>query len=172
LPKLIRRYPNVRYLVVGKGPEENNLKRLASEVAVSEFVEFVGFVPDSQINAYYNLADIVVMPNREERDGDLEGFGMVFLEGNAAGKPVVGGRSGGAPEAVVHGETGMLVNSLDEDELLRTLGDLVASSDLRNRLGAAGLKRAREEFGWNSRAAKLRKISEAVIEARTRKRRD
>ena len=166
LGKMLPKHPDLRYLVVGKGPEEARLRKLAADIGLTEHVNFVGFVPDEELNSYYNLADIVVMPNREEESGDLEGFGMVFLEGSAAGKPVVAGRSGGAPETVVDGVTGVLVNSRDEDDIQRALEELVVNENLRKQLGQAGLKHVLGEFNWDVRAERLSKISRTISASR------
>jgi phosphatidylinositol alpha-1,6-mannosyltransferase len=97
--------------------------------------------------------------------GDLEGFGMVFLEANAAGKPVIGGRSGGTSAAIADGESGFLVDSDTDAELRDALRKLLTDRSLRERMGAAGLRRARAEFDWDSRAATLRKISYDIVAA-------
>ena len=161
LPEL----PDLHYLIVGKGPDEPRLRALTAELGIGAAVTFVGYVPDDQLPDFYNLCDLFVMPNRqEEEDGDIEGFGMIFMEASAAGKAVVGGRSGGTADAVQHGVTGFLVNPQDVDELTATLKLLLASVDLRQKLGLAGSRRARAEFGWQSRARMLREISEAIVE--------
>jgi phosphatidylinositol alpha-1,6-mannosyltransferase len=124
-------------------------------------VVFAGFVADDQLNQHYNLADIVVMPNTGD-DGDVEGFGMVFLEANAAGKPVIGGRSGGTAEAILDGETGFLVDPSEDQELRHALQTLLNDGKLRQAMGAAGLHRACTDFSWDTRASKVQEISRAV----------
>lgn len=158
LPRLKRDYPNLRYLIVGKGPDEQRLRTLARDAAVEDVVEFVGFVPDEMVNKYYNLADLVVMPNRNNQ-GDMEGFGMVFLEANAAGKPVIAGRSGGAGEAIADGETGLLVDSSSEDAVYQGIRMLALNSRLRSQFGEAGRLRAVRDFDWDSRAELLHEVS-------------
>ena len=156
--------PSFKYVIVGRGPMEAELRALATELNLLDKVVFAGFVPDDELNRHYNLADIVAMPNTEEA-GDIEGFGMVFLEANAAGKPVIGGRSGGTSEAVVEGESGFLVGGDDDRELDDVLRKLLTDRSLRESMGAAGLRRVRAEFDWDSRAAMLRKISYDVVAA-------
>jgi phosphatidylinositol alpha-1,6-mannosyltransferase len=155
----------VKYLIVGVGPEEPKLRQLAADLQVSSQVIFAGYVPDAELNRYYNLADVFVMPNRVVA-GDLEGFGMVFLEANAAGKPVVAGRSGGAGEAVEHGKTGLLVDPEDRGQLLCALRTLIKSPEVRRQMGAQGLQRVCAEFDWNSRAQRLQEISGEVVRRR------
>ena len=151
-----------RYVIVGRGPIETELRMLASQLNMLDKVIFAGFVPESELNRHYNMADIMAMPNTEVA-GDLEGFGMVFLEANAAGKPVIGGRSGGTSAAVADGETGFLVDSDTDVELRDALRKLLTDRSLRERMGAEGLRRARAEFDWDSRAATLRKISSDIV---------
>jgi phosphatidylinositol alpha-1,6-mannosyltransferase len=165
LSELSSELPGIKYVIVGRGPEENVLIKQASDLNLRDKVVFAGFIPDEELNLHYNLADIFVMPNRDVA-GDIEGFGMVFLEANAAGKPVVAGRSGGAVEAVVHGETGLLVDPEDARELRDALHALIADRELRQQLGATGLDRVRSQFDWDSRAAKVREISAEVARCR------
>jgi phosphatidylinositol alpha-1,6-mannosyltransferase len=150
-----------KYVIVGRGPLEAELRALTVELNLQDRVIFAGFVADDQLNDHYNLADIVVMPNTGD-DGDVEGFGMVFLEANATGKPVIGGRSGGTAEAILDKETGFLVDPNDDEELQDALYALLIDSELRSRMGLAGLRRVQAEFSWDSRAAELREISHTV----------
>lgn len=163
LSKLKAKFPNAHYLIVGKGPEEPELRKLASEFGISDRVIFAGYVPAEKLPEFYRLCDIVVMPNRVDETGDLEGFGMVFLEANAAGKPAVAGRTGGAAEAVADGSTGYLVDPEDADELASVLDRLLADKNLRDRLGSAGLERVRHCFSWHERAVVLRDLNRKII---------
>jgi phosphatidylinositol alpha-1,6-mannosyltransferase len=151
--------PPFKYVVVGRGSIEAELRDLANQLGLGDKVVFAGFVADDKLNQHYNLADVVAMPNTEE-EGDIEGFGMVFLEANAAGKPVIGGRSGGTAEAVADGESGFLVDS--DEELRDVLERLLTDSNLRQHMGSTGLQRARAEFDWDTRAALLGKISSDI----------
>lgn len=162
LRQLVREVPNIVYLIVGTGPEQDHLRRLVGEWSLNDVVRFVGFVPDDDLPSYYNLADLYVMPNSEE-NGDIEGFGMVFLEANACGIPVIGGRSGGAAEAVLHGKTGMLVDPHDAGELASAIGMLIDNRSKRQELGAFGLSRARREFSWASRGVALEDVNRQIM---------
>ncbi|WP_348267233.1 glycosyltransferase family 4 protein [Edaphobacter paludis] len=151
-----------KYVIVGRGSIEAELRDLANQLNLRDKVVFAGFVADDKLNQHYNMADIVVMPNTEEA-GDIEGFGMVFLEANAAGKPVIGGRSGGTAEAVAEGESGFLVDSDEDFELRDALQRLLMDASLRESMGAKGLQRARTEFDWDTRAALLGQISADIV---------
>jgi phosphatidyl-myo-inositol dimannoside synthase len=153
--------PSARYVIVGCGPCEGELRQMVRDLDLEDHVVFAGFVPDQDLNAHYNLADIVAMPNTG-RDGDFEGFGMVFIEANATGKPVIGGTSGGTREAVVDGQSGYLVDTSDANDLTDAVYRLLINPQLRKQLGDWGLERSRREFTWDSRAEKVRAISRAV----------
>jgi phosphatidylinositol alpha-1,6-mannosyltransferase len=163
LGKICRENPNVHYAIVGTGPEESRLRQFAQENNLADKVTFFGYVPDSELADFYNLCDIMVMPNRREENGDVEGFGMVFLEANAAGKPVIGGRTGGAAESVAEGTTGFLVDPDDPEELTAALQRLLVNPELRERLGSAGARRALCEFDWKTRSELLGEVNRDVL---------
>lgn len=158
LPEVIKRIPMLRYLVVGEGPQLQELMTLVRDLGLQDTVEFVGDIPSTQIVDYYNLCDAFTMMNRTDPSGDIESFGMVFVEANAAGKPVLGGRSGGTAEAVQEGVTGLLANPECKEDIVAKLSMLLQDRQLRSALGAAGLARVRQDFTWRSRAEQLDKI--------------
>jgi len=165
---LKRELPDAVYLIVGRGPEEQKLQNLAVELGIMDSVRFAGHVPEELLPDCYNLCDVFAMLNREEADGDLEGFGMVFLEANATGKPVIGGRSGGTADAIEEGKTGFLVDADRLDELTAMLRMLLTDANLRRRLGDAGRDRVQCEFQWRDRARKLHDVSTEICKARTK----
>ena len=165
LPPLLKEFPALRYVIVGEGPERGKLAALARDKGVAERVLFAGFQPDERLPAYYRACDVFVMHNRT-LPNDVEGFGLVFLEANACGKPVVGGRSGGAAEAIVHGATGFLVEPDDVQALVQTLRKLLGDSALRREMGLAGRRRAVEDFSHPGQAAKMWRL---IAEMRRRK---
>lgn len=147
LPQVVAEIPDIHYVIGGAGPDRERLERLAVEQGVAEHVEFAGFVPESQLVEMYAAADVFAMVSRElpER-GDVEGFGIVFLEANAAGIPVLAGRSGGIGDAVIHDQTGLLVNPEDVNQIAAELIRLFQDADLRSRLGSRGRERVWREF--------------------------
>jgi len=161
--KVCPEIPEAHYLIVGTGPDEPLLRRLCQDLGIVDRVTFAGYIPDQLLPDIYNLADIMIMPNRQEDNGDVEGFGIVFLEANAAGKPVVGGRSGGAVEAIQNGVTGFLVDPDDLIEIAAVLKRLLLDRELRERLGAAGERRVRSDFSWKSRAEALRIVNRDIL---------
>lgn len=156
LPAVAAALPRVRYALGGVGPYRAALERLAREAGVAERVEFLGFVPEAQLPSLYAAADVFVMPSRQlPQAGDVEGFGMVFIEANAAGLAVLAGRSGGVEDAVVDGYTGLLVDPTDPQAIGEGLIRLLQDEELRDRLAAQGRERARAEFDRRLRAAQL-----------------
>ena len=140
----------LRYVIAGRGPEAEvrRLKDLAQRLGVDEQVVFWGYVEPAQMRVFYNACDIYVMNSRiVGPDQDVEGFGITFLEAGACGKPVIGGRSGGVVDAVKDGRSGFLVDPEDPEALANRLESLASDPALRARMGAEGLRRAREEFG-------------------------
>jgi phosphatidyl-myo-inositol dimannoside synthase len=169
LPLLRQEFPALRYVIVGEGPEREKLAALAREKGVAERVLFAGFQPDERLRAYYRVCDVFVMHNRTLWN-DVEGFGLVFLEAGACGKPVIGGRSGGVVDAIIHGKTGFLVAPDDSQALIQALQTLLRDSALRREMGLAGRRRAVEEFSNRGQAAKMWQAFTELARARSRPR--
>jgi phosphatidylinositol alpha-1,6-mannosyltransferase len=160
-PEIARR---ARYVIAGRGPEGEvvRLKRLAEELGVAEAVVFWGFVAPEEMRVLYNACDIYVMASRVVAGEDVEGFGITFLEAAACAKPVIGGRSGGVPDAIADGETGFLVDPEDPRSLAERLERLIADPALRRHMGEAGLARARARFGIQAVKDRLLGLLEAL----------
>ena len=156
MPEILRAVPDVVYVIAGTGPYESGLRELAATLDVDSHVRFLGEVPFSLLPALYNLADVFVMPNRvSPRTRDLEGFGIVFLEANACGVPVVGGRSGGVPDAVADGETGLLVDGESPAEIAHAIIRLLKDPVLAGQMGRSGRERVCRTFTWSQSAEKV-----------------
>jgi phosphatidylinositol alpha-1,6-mannosyltransferase len=168
IARLAQELPDAVYLIVGRGPEEQRLQKLAAELGIMDSVRFAGHVPEELLPDCYNLCDVFAMLNREEANGDLEGFGMVFLEASAMGKPVIGGRSGGTADAILEGKTGFRVDASQLDELTARLRMLLTDTKLRCQIGSAGRDRVQREFQWRDRAKKLHDVSMEICKAQSR----
>jgi len=153
LPFVLKRHPNVRYYVVGDGPDRQRLQQLAYQVGVADHVVFTGRVPD--VRPYLRSCNIFVMPTREERQGDIEGFGLVYLEAAIMGKPVIASPVGGAVDAVVNEKTGLFVNPLDPQEIASAVCRLLDSPELARQMGEAGRQRVLREFTWEHTVKRL-----------------
>lgn len=154
LPQIRKEFPDLTYQVIGIGPAEDYLKRLTRELELDSCVNFLGRVPHEQVVAMLSRSHLFVHPNRELADGDVEGFGLVFLEANACGLPVIGGLSGGAPEAVDHQETGLLVDPNHPEEFPEAVITLLQQKELWLRMASAGPEWARK-FSWQTSAEAL-----------------
>ncbi len=149
LPELLKSFPGLRYKIGGTGPDRSRLEQLAAELGVAHAVDFLGFIPDEQLPEVYRRATLFVMPSREEpARGSIEGFGIVFLEANASGIPVVAAASGGMADAVRDGETGFLVPPDDPRGLAQALRRLLSDVQLCRNMGRAGRKWVVEEMNW------------------------
>jgi len=160
LPLIIKEIPNIRYIVVGTGTEMEKLKQLTKEIGVEKHVIFTGNIDESELNDYYNLCDVFIMCSRDcvekspicSKGGMVEGFGVVFIEANACEKPVIGGNSGGIPDAVIDGKTGLLVNPIDINDIKEKIVKLLTNKKYADELGKNGRKRAIEELNYKQAA--------------------
>ncbi len=149
--QVVRQRPGCRYLVVGTGPHAEALRARAVGEGVAESVVFVGDVPEEELAEHYCLGDVFVMPNRQLPNGDTEGFGLVFLEANACGLPVVAGRDGGSRDAVRDGANGLIVDGNDIAAIAAAMLRLHDDAALRARIRAQGLAAA-AAADWRGKA--------------------
>jgi phosphatidyl-myo-inositol dimannoside synthase len=148
LPLVLARVPDARWVVIGEGSLRPGLEQLARSYGVEGSIDFLGAVCDERRNEWLRRARLVAMPSRLPAGGLAgEGFGIVYLEAGAYGKPVVAGNVGGALDAVVDGETGLLVDPNDPVALADAIVGLLIDGELARRMGAAGAERARG-FAW------------------------
>jgi len=150
MPLVLKKHPNAVYVIGGTGPCLEHLKSLVKEYSLEENVILLGFVPDADILSYFNMGEIFIMANRILENGDSEGFGIVFLEANAMGKPVIGGDEGGSVDAIIDGLTGYLVNPRDEKDIASKICMLLSDHVLCNKIGQQGRERASREYRWPS----------------------
>ncbi|MEZ0093710.1 glycosyltransferase family 4 protein [Streptacidiphilus sp. EB129] len=156
LPRVLAAVPGTVLLIVGDGPYRADLERLAAATGVAGSVRFTGAVPWSELPAHYGAGDVYAMPCRTRRGGlDVEGLGIVYLEASATGLPVVAGDSGGAPDAVLEGETGYVVPGRSVEALTDRLVTLLQDPDLRARLGARGRAWVEQSWRWDLLAGRL-----------------
>jgi phosphatidylinositol alpha-1,6-mannosyltransferase len=165
LPRLQKKIPQSTYLIVGDGPYRGQLEQLAVAMGVREHVVFAGQVPDEDLPQFYALSDVFVMPSREDPKAcDVEGFGLVFLEANACAKPVIGGRSGGIPDAIVDNVTGLLVSSRAPEDIANALIRLLSDPDLAVRMGQEGRARVVAEFDWPRIGRHIQSILDGIVQ--------
>jgi len=150
--------PEAKTIILGSGPDRERLTALIAELGLENDVLLLAPESDRQIAGFYSLCSLFAMPSRELPNGDVEGFGIVFLEANAFGRPVIGGRSGGVAEAVAEGVSGLLVDPLSVQELTDTILMLLKDEGLAGRLGENGRKRVLERFGWGEQAGRVKNV--------------
>jgi len=153
LPQLLQQDLNVHYVLIGIGEDDEYLTGLAAELGVSKHVHLLGHVSPEDLPRWYNACDVFVMPNRDI-NGDTEGFGMVYLEAAACGKPAIAGKTGGTGSAVIDGVTGLRVDGENLDEAVAALSRLLVDHDYATLLGKQGHSRAITDFAWEAVAKK------------------
>ena len=157
LPAIRARVPGAALLCVGGGPDEPRLRRLAGETGVADDVVLTGSVPWEDLPAHYDAGDVFAMPCRSRRAGlEVEGLGIVFLEASATGLPVVAGRSGGSPDAVLDGVTGQVVDGRSVPAVADAVAGLLADPARAGAIGAAGREWVEAQWRWDVLAERLR----------------
>ncbi|WP_062193474.1 glycosyltransferase family 4 protein [Streptomyces sp. AVP053U2] len=158
MPLIRRQVPEAVLLVVGRGPDEQRLRRLAQRHADGA-VRFTGGKPHTETPRYYAAADVFAMPCRTRKGGlEAEGLGIVFLEAAATGLPVVVGNSGGAPDTVADGTTGRVVDGRDVPAIADMLTGILLDADRAAAMGAAGREWARDSWSWDGSAQRLMEL--------------
>jgi glycosyltransferase involved in cell wall biosynthesis len=149
MPELLRRFPDLRYDIVGDGDARPGLEALAEHLGVAAAVRFHGIVSEAALRQHYAQASLFIMPSR------AEGFGFVFLEAMAHGLPVIGGNADATPEVIVHGETGLLVTPTSVDAVVEAASRLLGDDALRKTMGEAARQRAAAQFSYSEFRRKL-----------------
>jgi len=155
-PSILRRVPQAVLLIVGDGPDGPRLRGLTGSLGLGQRVLFAGSVPWVDLPAHYAAADVFAMPCRTRGSGlDVEGLGIVFLEASASGLPVIAGRSGGAPETVQPGRTGLVVDGRDVEQVALAITDLLIDRDRAATWGANGREWVSRTWNWDASAQRL-----------------
>ena len=147
LQQLRGEWGELEYWIVGQGPEEAKLKSYVKNHSLEKHVRFWGSVPDRNLPAFFQACDLFLLPAKQE-GASVEGLGLVLQEAAACGKPTLGGRSGGIPDALIEGATGLLVAPDDTEDLHSTLHSLLSSPERMEKMGNAGLDWIRSERTW------------------------
>jgi phosphatidylinositol alpha-1,6-mannosyltransferase len=157
MPELLKQGVDIDYALIGIGEDLEYLQNLASEHGVADRVHLLGHVSYEDLPRWYNACDAFVMPNRDI-NGDTEGFGLVFLEAAASGKPVIAGIAGGTGSAVVDGETGLRVNGEQGDEIVQALTRLLCNPEEAAAMGRKARLRVIDNFTHVRRVDQLREL--------------
>jgi phosphatidylinositol alpha-1,6-mannosyltransferase len=166
LAALAREFPRVRYVLVGDGHDEPRLRSLARSLGVQNRVVFAGALSEDDLPEAYATSSVYLGPSRIDSEINAEGFGISFLEASASGLPVVAGDSGGVRSAVRDGETGIVADPSNVDELAGHVARFLRDDDLRKRFGAAGRRAVLDHFNWDRVARDVRDFTRSVTVGR------
>ncbi|PYO05669.1 MAG: hypothetical protein DMD30_13790 [Gemmatimonadetes bacterium] len=166
LATLARDFPELRYIMVGEGHDELRLRSLARELGVSDRVGFVGPMRDDELPEAYATSTIYLGASRVDKEINVEGFGISFLEAGASGIPSVAGDSGGVRSAVRDGETGIVVPPADPDAIADAIRSLLLNPERRKQMGRAARHAVETHYNWDRVARDTRDFTYHVVGAR------
>lgn len=159
LPQILLRHPNVVLLLVGVGPRQKKLKQLVRRNGLEDYVRFIGRINYKELPEYFRLGDLFVMPSRSRLAGlEVEGLGIVYLEASASGIAVLAGASGGAPDAVIPGKTGEIVDGTSVREIASAINELLDHPSRLLEMGAAGREWTEERWSWEIRGSRFKEV--------------
>ena len=161
--QLSQAHSELRLVVVGRGPMEAAIHAQIHALDLRESVLMTGYVSDEDVARLFDIAEVFALPTGEDESGQVEGFGLVFAEAHAYGKPVVAGRSGGAAEAVIDGETGILVAPDRPEAVADAIQFLLSNPDRARAMGDAGRRRIEAELNWRTFAQRALASVEAPV---------
>ena len=162
-PAVLSKVPDAVLLLVGDGPYRRRLEQRAASAVPAGSIRFTGSVPQAELPAHYAAGDVFAMPCRTRRGGlDVEGLGIVYLEASAAGLPVIGGDSGGAPDAILDGETGYVVPGGDQVSVARRIIELLSDPARARSMGEKGMAWVDREWRWELAASRLAAVLEGA----------
>jgi phosphatidylinositol alpha-1,6-mannosyltransferase len=149
MPKIVNQLSNAHLVIVGEGPRGAHLKKLVAKNQLENSVTFVGRVSYDQLPMYLQLGDVFAMPARSRFFGlEVEGLGIVYLEASSCGLPVIAGASGGAPDAVLQGESGLVVDGNDPCAIASSVLTLLQDAELRGAMSKRGREWAQSQWSW------------------------
>jgi colanic acid/amylovoran biosynthesis glycosyltransferase len=154
---------NARLVIIGDGPLRASLELQAQSLGIAKDVQFLGVQPNKVVLDWVKKAAVMAVPSVTAADGDMEGFGIVNIEASAQGVPVVGFVSGGIPEAIIDGETGLLSSERDVDGLVKNITQLLMSPEMRLRMGENARRNVENNFDIKKQTAKLETIYDSLI---------
>ena len=149
MPAVLKRIPNAHLVLVGEGPYLQHLEKLTDKLSLRNHVTFAGRILYDELPKYLSAADLFAMPSRSRFFGlEVEGLGIVYLEASACGIPVVAGKSGGAPDAVIEGVTGLCVDGTNADQIASAVIEICSDAARASHMGAAGRNWIVDQWRW------------------------
>jgi phosphatidylinositol alpha-1,6-mannosyltransferase len=163
IPAIIEKVPEAHILMIGEGPYRGYLETRAKSLGIEDKITFIGRIQYADLPRYICAGDLFVMPSRSRLAGlEVEGLGIVYLEASACGLPVIAGDSGGAPDAVLEGETGLVVDGTQKIEVAAAVVELLLDPDRSKAMGIRGRQWIIQEWRWeiwSNRFAELLKVN-------------
>ena len=163
MPAIIKDVPEAHILMIGEGPYRSYLETRAKSLGIEDKITFIGRIQYADLPRYICVGDLFVMPSRSRLAGlEVEGLGIVYLEASACGLPVIAGDSGGAPDAVLEGQTGLVVDGTSKSEVTAAVVELLLDPDRSRAMGVRGRQWIIQEWRWeiwSARFAELLKVS-------------
>ena len=159
LPEILRHHPDTHILMVGEGPYRKKLEALTVNLALKNSITFIGRIQYADLPSYICVGDLFAMPSRSRLAGlEVEGLGIVYLEASACGLPVIAGKSGGAPDAVLEGVTGVTVDGRNSSDIARAAIALLDDLDMAKAMGARGREWVISNWRWETWAKEFGKL--------------
>ena len=159
MPQILKQVPDAHLLLVGQGPYRAHLEKLVTKHSLQKNVSFIGRIQYKDLPGYICVGDLFAMPSRSRFAGlEVEGLGIVYLEASACGLPVIAGASGGAPDAVIEGVTGFVVDGTNTEQIAKRSIELLLDQDLRRSMGSAGRAWIEKEWHWQIWAGKFSEL--------------
>lgn len=159
MPQILKQVPNAHLLIVGQGPYRDHLEKLVTQNSLQENVSFIGRIQYKDLPGYICVGDIFAMPSRSRFGGlEVEGLGIVYLEASSCGLPVIAGETGGAPDAVLEGVTGFVVDGTNTSQIAQRAIQLLSDENLRRAMGSAGRAWIEKEWRWQIWASKFSEL--------------
>jgi phosphatidylinositol alpha-1,6-mannosyltransferase len=154
LPEILKKVPNLVWLVIGDGPKNKELFQMVQKSSLQNVVRFLGNVYPVELYKYYHLADLFVLLTHKDENHE-EGWGTVFLEAAACGLPVVAGRAGGVEEAVLDGQTGIVVDVYQDQSVIPAVVKILSDQLFAKKMGLTAKERVVNYFRWENEVSKL-----------------
>jgi len=159
LPMILREVPDAHLLFVGEGPRRDFMQKRAEKLGVTAHITFIGRIQYGELPQYICVGDIFAMPSRSRLAGlEVEGLGIVYLEASACGIAVIGGTSGGAPDAVIDGQTGLVVDGKSKSDVASAAVKLLKNPELAKQMGARGREWIIDEWQWDRWATEFNSL--------------
>lgn len=162
LPRIIKKFPNIFYIIIGEGENKKNLLNLVDKLNLNDHVKFENYKKQKELVKYYSACDVFVLMSHETKKA-MESFGIVYLEASYFGKPVIGGKGGGTENSVEDKKSGFLVDHKKPEDLISKLTLLLKNSKLRKEMGEYGRKRVRRNFLWSLIIKKILRVYEEEV---------